>query len=105
MIRPKATTKAESIEVLADGTELVELKLSRRSRKADPELPKTIRARMIRVEVKGYRPWMLLTSLLDVERYPAAEIARRYHERWECELAYKEVKTELLERKTSRRAG
>jgi hypothetical protein len=35
----------------------------------------------------------LLTTLLDAGRYPAAELIRLYHERWEIELAYDEQKT------------
>jgi hypothetical protein len=33
-----------------------------------------------------------LTSLLDPKQYPAEEIVALYHERWETELAYDEVK-------------
>ncbi len=45
---------------------------------------------------KGTPRW-LLTSLTDAERYPAAEFVQLYRERWEIELGYDEVKTELLE--------
>jgi hypothetical protein len=41
---------------------------------------------------------VLVTSLLDPERYPAKELIALYHERWELELGYDEVKTHLLER-------
>jgi hypothetical protein len=36
---------------------------------------------------------VLLTTLLDAERYPAAELVLLYHERWEIELVYDEQKT------------
>lgn len=36
---------------------------------------------------------MLLTTLLDAERYPARELVLLYHERWEIELVYDEQKT------------
>jgi len=39
----------------------------------------------------------VLTSLTDAKAYPAAELIGLYHERWEIELAYDEVKTHLLE--------
>ena len=36
---------------------------------------------------------VLLTTLLDAERYPAEELVLLYHERWEIELVYDEQKT------------
>ena len=36
---------------------------------------------------------VLLTTLLDAERYPAKELVVLYHERWEIELVYDEQKT------------
>ena len=36
---------------------------------------------------------VLLTTLLDAERYPALELILQYHERWEIELVYDEQKT------------
>ena len=36
---------------------------------------------------------VLLTTLLDAERYPAMELVLLYHERWEIELVYDEQKT------------
>ena len=36
---------------------------------------------------------VLLTTLLEAERYPAEELVLLYHERWEIELVYDEQKT------------
>jgi len=47
---------------------------------------------------------MLLTSLSDPEKYPADEIVDPYHERWEIELGYDEIKTHLLEREEAIRS-
>ena len=47
---------------------------------------------------------MLLTSLLDPEEYPAAEIVALYHERWEIELGYDEIKTHMLARQETIRS-
>jgi hypothetical protein len=38
----------------------------------------------------------LITTLLDVARYPAADLAILYHERWEIETAYLELKSTIL---------
>ena len=38
----------------------------------------------------------LITTLLDPARYPAADLAVLYHERWEVETAYLELKSTIL---------
>ncbi|MEK7703905.1 MAG: transposase [Myxococcota bacterium] len=53
--------------------------------------------RAIDYQRKGFRPQRLLTSLLDAKAYPASEIIELYHERWEIELAYREIKTDVLD--------
>lgn len=40
----------------------------------------------------------------DCKRFPAKEIVALYHERWEVELGYDEIKTELLEREETIRS-
>jgi len=42
--------------------------------------------------------------LLDAEAYPATEIVQMYHERWEIEVGYDEIKTELLDREEAIRS-
>lgn len=48
--------------------------------------------RAMRVQIPGYRPWTLVTTLLD-PAIPAREIAQHYHTRWDIEIAYDEIKT------------
>jgi len=40
--------------------------------------------------------YRLVTTMLDPEEAPANELAALYHERWEIETAYDEVKTHML---------
>ena len=40
--------------------------------------------------------YRLFTTLLDPHAYPAAELVRLYHERWEIETAYLELKSSIL---------
>lgn len=40
--------------------------------------------------------YLLVTSLLDPEAYPGEEMVRLYHERWEIETAYLELKSSML---------
>jgi hypothetical protein len=82
------------IEKLGEGDDLVQVQTSW---KTNPEVPPAYVARAIRYQRGGFRPQVLLTSLLDAKRYPAAEIVELYHERWEIELAYDEIKTDTLE--------
>ncbi|KKJ93307.1 IS4 family transposase [Micromonospora sp. HK10] len=40
--------------------------------------------------------YRLITTLLDARRYPAGDLARLYHQRWEIETAYLELKSSIL---------
>ena len=104
LIRTKKTTSYKSVKALAPGDELVELTMRRNVRKNDPSLPKTMTVRAIRYQIKGYRPQTLLTSMLDPELFPAEDMAELYHERWELELGYDEIKTHMLERQEALRS-
>ena len=42
----------------------------------------------------------MITSLLDIEKFPAELLAREYHQRWEVENTIDELKIHLLGRKT-----
>lgn len=96
--RTRANTKYTPIRRLGPGDELVEIKVSREARNKHPSLPTHFDARVIRYQRKGYRPQVLITSLVDETKYPADEIRRLYHERWEIELGFGEIKTDMLER-------
>lgn len=104
LIRAKANLRWRVVRQLGAGDDLVEMNVSTNARVANPGLPARWEARAIRYERRGFRPRILLTSLLDSTRYPAAEIAALYHERWEIELGYDEVKTDLLERQEAIRS-
>jgi hypothetical protein len=96
--RAKSSTKFTSVRRLGPGDELVEFKVSTEARRKDLTLPTHFDVRAIRYQRKGYRPQILLTSLLDEKKYPASELCRLYHERWEIELGFGEIKTDMLER-------
>lgn len=102
--RAKKNTSYEVKETLPDGTQLVEMGVSPAARKKNPELPRTWLMRMVPYQRRGFAPQRLLTSLLDPKKYPAQEVVAVYHERWELELGYDEVKTEMLEREETIRS-
>lgn len=104
LIRSRARTRWRVIEELGPGDALVELPVSHKARQRDPSLPTAYPARAIAYQRPGHPPRMLLTSLLDPAAFPAQEIVALYHERWEIELGYDEIKTELLERQEALRS-
>jgi Insertion element 4 transposase N-terminal/Transposase DDE domain len=97
LIRAKTNTKWRVVEKIGRDDQIVEMDVSRRCRQQDPTLPPTWQARAIRYQRKGFRQQTVLTSLLDATTYPRDEIASLYHERWELELGYDEIKSEMLE--------
>ena len=104
LTRARSNLASTRIERFASGDELVELNVSSVARTKDASMPKTWRMRAIRYKRRGFKPQLLLTSLLDPIRYPAAEIVALYHERWEIELGYNEVKRVMLAREETTRS-
>lgn len=98
LTRAKTATKYQRLRRLGPGDELVEFTVSREAHRKDPTLPTHFVARAVRYQRKGHPPQILLTSLVDADRYPAAELRALYHERWEIELGFGEIKTDMLER-------
>ena len=94
----KSNTQFRVIDNLGKGDQLVELKVSSEARSKHPHLPMHYDVRAIRYQRKGYPPKTLLTSLVDPKRYPADELRALYHERWEIELGFGELKTDMLQR-------
>jgi hypothetical protein len=104
LTRATSRSKWRVLQRLGKGDELVEMDVSREARAQDPTLPRTWTMRAIRYQRKGFRPQTLLTSLLEMKQYPADEIIALYHERWELELGYDELKTEMLDREEAIRS-
>jgi len=96
--RTKVNTKWAISEKLGKDDYLVEWDVH------ETGLPSTWTLRAIHYKKKGFPRATLLTSLLDPEKYPAEELIALYHERWETELGYDEVKTHLLDRQEAIRS-
>lgn len=92
LCRTKSNTKWAIVEKLGRDDYLVEWDVH------ETGLPRTWQMRAIHYKRKGHARATILTSLTDAEKYPAKELIALYHERWEVELAYDEIKTHLLER-------
>jgi hypothetical protein len=99
MVRMRRNLKFDAVEQLPDGSLLADLPCSRELQRTRPELPKSIRGRIIGYKHPDGESSRVFTTLTDHEKYPADELVTLYHERWEIELAYDEFKTHMLERK------
>jgi len=80
---------------LSDGSYLSEIVAAKdRRKRADPEV-----VRVIEYTLGGpppqekEAPYRLITTVLDPDEAPAAELAALYHQRWEIETAFDELKT------------
>jgi len=104
LVRAKSNTRWQVITPLSAHEALVEMRVSSSARRAHPWLGKRWRVRAIGYQRPGGKPQVLLTSLLDAERFPAQELVALYHERWELELGYDEIKTQMLEREETLRS-
>lgn len=104
LTRARNNTKYTVVNNLGPGDDLVEIEVASVARMKDPSLPKKWRVRTISYQRKGFQPQTLLTSMLDPIAFPAHEIVPLYHERWELELGYDEIKTEVLEREETVRS-
>jgi hypothetical protein len=104
LTRANKNTAWTTLRKLDDGDQLVELEVSHQARRDNPELPRRWTMRAIQYRRPGFRPQTLLTSMLDPKSHPAQEIVALYHERWEIELGFDEVKTDMLERQEAIRS-
>lgn len=99
LVRVRADLKYEEVELLGDGTVLAQIRPPQAVRRAHPELRDSITVRLVHYQHDGGEPSRLFTTLLDPERHPAQALVDLYHERWEIELGFDEIKTHMLERK------
>ena len=98
LTRAKSTTKWEVLDSFGRYDKLVRMRVSSEARRKDPHLPPSFVARAVRYKhPDSKKEQWLLTSLLDAKAYPAAELVALYHERWEIELGYDEIKTHMLQ--------
>jgi hypothetical protein len=89
------TYQPTRIRKLGRGDWFVELRRPERVRNDPGDLPPVVPARMIKCRRRGLRPVWIITSLLSVEEFPRDKIEALYRDRWEGELAYRELKESL----------
>src|SRR4030095_8105481 len=94
----RKAVRQQVVEHFGPGDALVELQPTSITCAKHPALPPTLRVRAVRVQRRGFRPYGLFTALRTPATAPAADLAALYHDRWELELAFDELKTHTLER-------
>ena len=95
LVPAKASTKWKIIDG-TDADAIVEMQISPASRKINPELPATWRARAIRGEDFDGKASYVLTSLTDRRAFPAASVRSCYRRRWQIETSYRELKQSMM---------
>jgi hypothetical protein len=83
--------------------ETIELTTSPQARQKWPELPHTMKARLLTKIIKG-KSVKMLTSMLDCKRFPECDIVDLYGYRWEIELGYREIKQYMLQNRLTLRS-
>ena len=104
LARLRKNINVEVIEVLSDGTQRVHVKPNPSLKRTHPDLPAAQEGRVITYQHPGGEPSRLFTTLMDAAAHPATDLIRLYHERWELEIAFDELKTHMQERLESLRS-
>jgi len=99
MVRARKNLTYEIVEVLPDGSTLARVRPHDVLRKKCPELPDSLLLRVVDYKISDGESSRLFVSLVDHQAYPAQKLIDLYHERWEIEIGFDEIKTHMLERK------
>jgi len=87
LIPAKAAMRPQVLRTLGPGDYLCQIK--------DSHNKTTLTVRVLFVYRNGFRRRRLVTSLLDPSLFPASELARLYHTRWDIETFYRDFKHTL----------
>ena len=104
MVRMRSDMKYEQLKVLPDGTELAVLRPCKAALQREPDIASSLTVRVVHYKHPDGHPARLCVTLLDPDEYAATDLIALYHERWELEIAYDEMKTHMLHRKESLRS-
>lgn len=88
----KGTVRTE-LECYGDGDCLVQMKVSPQARKKNSLLPEHWQVRAVTYEVEG-KEKTVFTSL-PASQFSAEQVATLYHERWEIELGFRDIKSSM----------
>jgi len=89
LIRARSSVARRPVKILDDGTYLARMNLAGQK----GAHPGGVLVRVIEYRVDGGELVRLLTDLMDPVAFPAGELAALYHQRWESESSFRQVKT------------
>lgn len=104
LVRMPKNMRFTETKELEDGSRLGYFEPTARARRERPDLPDRFPVRVIHYEHDGGEPCRIFTTILDPTRASAEELVLLYHERWEIEIAYDELKTHLAGRREALRS-
>lgn len=93
LIPEKKGTVRTELARYGEGDCLVQMKVSPQARKKNPNLPEFWQVRAVTFEVEG-KEKTVFTSL-PATRFSAEQVATLYHERWEIELGFRDIKCSM----------
>jgi hypothetical protein len=100
LVRSGAARTPRRERVLSDGSYLTTVRNHGRGRALPAQLTARVIEAVITVKLADgtHRTecWRLITNLLEPEQHPAADLIALYHERWQIETTYAQLKTVLL---------
>lgn len=96
LMRAKDNLRYEIIQRHSSHDFHIRMPISARARKLNPTLGEYWEARLIEVEQAG-KIRRYITSLTDSKTYPLISLAKLYVQRWEVEMCYREIKSDLQE--------
>lgn len=92
LTRMKANGKPKLLRRLGPGDGIYEIHASESYwRTKGHSVPLTMEVRIVQAHWKGFRPVRLVTSLLDAQAVPPADIIELYHRRWHVETFFREL--------------
>ncbi len=94
LMRAKDKLRYTVIETFSEGDYLIQMPVSPQAQKKNPNLPATWQARLIECRYEG-KIRRYITSLVDDKRFTKDKVAQLYLQRWEIEMAFREIKSDL----------
>lgn len=96
LTRMRGNGRPKRLRRLGEGDGLYQIRGSQSYwKRKDPSVPSTMQVRIVTVQWPGFRPVRLVTSLLDADAFPRAELIDLYHRRWHVETFFRELAGEL----------
>lgn len=99
LVRVKRRIRRRRAYKIGSNDWIVRVKLPPALRRMHPQLPATLEVRELATRIKN-RWYHYFTSLVDPIKYPAADLVKLYHDRWEVETGLDEMKTHQAELST-----